>query len=305
MFRLRRRPSHTPAGPVNEYRSTHRTARDRAIFRCIRPLNNEMLASFLSNSARRNGLPAKTLTRLVAESGSSPMAVVTLLTGMSPSSLLAALPELREPAQPKAAERSSRHRHLGFDGFTVACAWCTARRGHRHSTPVSRHNPTPCVDDTAAGSAAHHVQRRQLDLSRHPDILAARPPNSIIGSSAVMAPRDRGVRIGHRPRPRLASLARIDLTYTHPPLRTQLSPISPLVQAATPPRCASSSTSPFIWAVTVVDDWQRRGVLSDVHDLARLPFRVEADVVLGTAPQVQAAQYPLSVRPTRLIVTPG
>jgi len=100
-----------------------------------------MLASFLSNPARRNGLAAKALTRLVAESGSSPMAVVTLLTGMSPSSLIAALPELREPAQPKAAERSSRHRHLGFDGFTVACAWCTARRGHRHSSRVSRHNP--------------------------------------------------------------------------------------------------------------------------------------------------------------------
>jgi len=126
---------------VNEYRSTNRTARDRAISRCIRPLTNEMLASFLSNPARRNGLAAKALTRLVAESGSSPMAVVTLLTGMSPSSLIAALPELREPAQPKAAERSSRHRHLGFDGFTVACAWCTARRGHRHSSRVSRHNP--------------------------------------------------------------------------------------------------------------------------------------------------------------------
>jgi hypothetical protein len=41
--------------------------------------------------------------------------------------------------------------------------------------------------------------------------------------------------------------------------------------------------------VTVVDDWQRRGVLSDVHDLARLLFRVEPDVMLGTAPQVQAA----------------
>ena len=125
---------------MNEYRSTNRTARDRAISRCIRPLTNEMLASFLSNPARRNGLAAKALTRLVAESGSSPMAVVTLLTGMSPSSLIAALPELREPAQPKAAECSSRHRHLGFDGFTVACAWCTARRGHRHSTRVSRHN---------------------------------------------------------------------------------------------------------------------------------------------------------------------
>jgi hypothetical protein len=37
-----------------------------------------MLASFLSNPARRNGLAAKALTRLVAESGSSPMAVVTL-----------------------------------------------------------------------------------------------------------------------------------------------------------------------------------------------------------------------------------
>src|SRR6476661_2242681 len=107
-----------------------------------------MLASFLSNPARRNGLAAKALTRLVAESGSSPMAVVTLLTGMSPSSLIAALPELREPAQPKAAERSSRHRHLGFDGFTVACAWCTARRGHRHSTRVSRHNPDTRVSTT-------------------------------------------------------------------------------------------------------------------------------------------------------------
>jgi hypothetical protein len=55
----------------------------------------------------------------------------------------------------------------------------------------------------------------------------------------------------------------------------------------------------------MVDDWQRRGVLSDVRDRTRLLFRVEPDVVLSTAPQVQAAQYPLSVRLTRLIMTPG
>jgi hypothetical protein len=55
----------------------------------------------------------------------------------------------------------------------------------------------------------------------------------------------------------------------------------------------------------MVDDWQRRGALPDVRDRARLLFRVEPDVMLSTAPQVQAAHYPLSVRLTRLIMTPG
>lgn len=61
----------------------------------------------------------------------------------------------------------------------------------------------------------------------------------------------------------------------------------------------------FIWAVTMVDDWQRRGVLPHVRDRARLLFRVEPDVMLSTAPQAQAAHYPPSVRLTRLITTPG
>jgi hypothetical protein len=69
-------------------------------------------------------------------------------------------------------------------------------------------------------------------------------------------------------------------------------------------RCKAAGAA-FIWAVTLVDDWQRRGALPDVRDRARLLFRVEPDVMLSTAPQVQAAHYPLSVRLTRLIMTPG
>ena len=69
-------------------------------------------------------------------------------------------------------------------------------------------------------------------------------------------------------------------------------------------RCKAAGPA-FIWAVTMVDDWQRRGVLPHVHDRARLLFRVEPDVMLSTAPQVQAGQYPLSVRLTRLVMTPG
>jgi len=81
------------------------------------------------------------------------------------------------------------NRRLPSAAADIAASGSTDSRWHAHGAPPAAvtgtaagcrgTTPTPFVDDTAAGSAAHHVQRRQLDLSRHPDILAARPPNSI------------------------------------------------------------------------------------------------------------------------------
>jgi hypothetical protein len=92
----------------------------RPLPRRIRPLPNEVLAALLLNLSRCNGLPDKTLAQVVTGSGVTALVAVSTLIGLSTASLMAALPELREPTPPKVAE-CSRHRYLGFDGTVGTC----------------------------------------------------------------------------------------------------------------------------------------------------------------------------------------
>lgn len=145
----------------------------RPLPRRITPLPNEVLATFLVNLSRCNGLPDTAAKQVIAETSCGPLAAIAHLTGLGASALTAALPELRQTSPAQAAKRSQPG-SLGFDGTTVACTSCTRRRGDGHPTRVwTHHHDTICWPHTRwVGSPIMHSDQ-QFNASHHPNILAA------------------------------------------------------------------------------------------------------------------------------------
>ena len=164
------------------------------------------------------------------------------------------LPELRVTVPARVAVHW-RHRYLGFDGTTPACAGCTAQRtGERtRATVWSHHHDAVCLRHRRWVGSPAMPRVGQLDLHAAPDVVRANRHHRRIVE-----------RFGGK-----------------------------------------SVAAVFIWAVTMVDDWQRRGALQVVRERARGMFQRAPDFVSSTAPQMQAAQYPLAVHLAGMITKPG
>jgi hypothetical protein len=126
----------------------------------------------VSRLDHRNGLGRRTLSKLVKASDLPPLAAISTLSGLPPTHLTAALPELRVSLPTRAMR--SRHLYLGFVGKQIACHQCAARHGSAIAAIVwSDNHDTICPRHRRwLGSPFLHSDT-QLSLLAAPEVVAA------------------------------------------------------------------------------------------------------------------------------------